>query len=114
MKVIVRDLSYDVNEKELRKLFGTVGEVVSVNLPVDHTTGRIEGTATIEMNSRAEAEDAVRHLHHKLLHGMPMRIHLEEEPLLAESAEPLLVEEGRRAVPHLEPKPHRPERSPGR
>lgn len=114
MKVTVRDLSYDVREDELRILFGTVGEVVSVDLPVDHITGRIKGTATIEMATRAEAEDAVRQLHHKLLHGVPMRAHLEEEPLMAEAAQQLPVEEEHPAARHREPMPHRPERSPGR
>lgn len=114
MKIIVRDLSYDVREEELRALFGTVGEVISVHLPVDHITGRMKGTAGIEMASRAEAEDAVRLLHHKSLHGRPMRVHLEEEALLAEAEKPFPVTEEHPAPPHLEPKPHRPERSPGR
>lgn len=114
MKLTVRDLAYDVGEDELRILFGTVGDVVSVDLPVDHITGRLKGTATVEMSSRTEAEEAVRQLHHKLLHGTPIRVHLEEDHLLAEDAQPLLVEEESPPVPQREPMPHRPERSPGR
>lgn len=114
MKVIVRDLPYDVREEELRNLFGTAGEVVSVSLPVDHITGQMKGMAIVEMASAAEAEDAVRHLHHQPLHGRRMRVRLAEEHELAETAQPLLVEEEHASRPHPEARPHRPERSPGR
>jgi RNA recognition motif-containing protein len=113
MKVIVGDLPYDATEQELRELFETQGEVVSVTLPVDHVTGLLKGTATVQMATRAAAEDAVHHLRHRRFHGRRLRVRLAMGEL-ADAAEDVAVEEQHPAEPHPTTLPHRPERSPGR
>jgi RNA recognition motif-containing protein len=113
MKVIVGDLPYDATEQELRDLFETQGEVVSVTLPVDHVTGQLKGTAIVEMATGAGAEDAVNHLRHQRFHGRRLRLRLATGEL-ADAAEELMVEEQHPPKPHPTTLPHRPERSPGR
>jgi RNA recognition motif-containing protein len=114
MKVIVGDLPYDATEQELRELFETQGEVVSVTLPVDHVTGRLKGTAIVEMATRAGAQDAVDHLRRQRFHGRRLRVRLAMGRELADAAEEQMVEEQQPPRPHKTTLPHRPERSPGR
>lgn len=114
MKLLVGNLRYDTTEHELINLFGTCGDVISVTLPVDPTTDHIKGTAVVEMATAAEAEDAIRQLHHAVLHGRRMRVRLSEEQELAEAAQKLLVQGVAGGHPRTPDLPHRPERSPGR
>lgn len=114
MNLLVGNLRYDTTEHELTELFGTCGEVLSVTLPVDPTTGRIRGTAVVEMGTAAEAGDAVKQLHHAVLHGRRMRVRLAEEHELADVAQKLLVQGVVGGHPRSPDLPHRPERSPGR
>jgi RNA recognition motif-containing protein len=114
MKLLIADIAHDTTAKDLADLFGTRGEVISVTLPVDHVTGLLKGTAIVEMATLAEAEDAVKHLHHRQLRGRRLRVRLAEEHEFAELAQPLLIEEEHPTRAHPADLPHRPERSPGR
>lgn len=114
MKLHVGNLRYDTTEEDLRELFGTCGEVASVAMPVDSITGKIKGTAIVEMSTAAEADDAIERLHHASLHGQRIRVRLAEDHELAEVAQKLLVRGPEGGHPHGSDRPHRPERSPGR
>jgi RNA recognition motif-containing protein len=114
MKLLIADIPHDTTARDLAELFGTKGEVISVTLPVDHVTGLLKGTAIVEMATRAEAEDAVKHLHHRSLRGRRLRVRLAEAHEFAEVSQPLLIEEEHPAKPYPAQLPHRPERSPGR
>lgn len=113
MKVIVSELPYDATVSELRILFEAYGDVVSVDLPIDHMTGKITGTAIVEMSSMTEAEEAAKHLHHQYLHGRRMRVRIEEPRKLGDTREPVLV--GNTYVDRFYPTPlvGRPEWGPG-
>jgi RNA recognition motif-containing protein len=113
MKLFVADLPYDATEEDLRKIFGDYGEVLSVNLPADHVTGTLKGTALVEMATLAEAEQAAERLRRATLHGRRLRVRLALEHELAEMGQPLLAGEPL-PPPHERRQPYRPERSPGR
>lgn len=59
MNIYVGNLSYDVQENDLKQLFGQFGSVVSVKVVTDGESGRSRGFGFVEMGSQAEGEDAV-------------------------------------------------------
>jgi len=67
MKLYVGNLSYDVNEDELRQAFAAFGEVTSVSIPSDRQSGRSKGFGFVEMATKAAAEAAIAGLSGKSL-----------------------------------------------
>ena len=119
-RIIVENLKYGTTEEALRSLFEEQGEVVSVSFPVDHLTGQPRAVAFVEMASEAEARDAVRHCHRRLLGGRRLRVKPAEEWETAETAETAEISS---TLPYPAPpvtdtgpaqRPQRPERKPGR
>lgn len=58
-KLYVGNLSFDVNEGELRRMFESHGAVESAKLATDRDTGRARGFGFVEMTSDSEAEAAI-------------------------------------------------------
>jgi RNA recognition motif-containing protein len=58
-KLYVGNLSYDTTEEQLRQLFAEAGNVVSVALPTDRTTGQPRGFGFVEMGSVDDARKAI-------------------------------------------------------
>lgn len=58
-KLYIGNLSQVTTTEDLRKLFATVGSVVSVELIKDKNTGKSKGFAFVEMVSRGDAGKAV-------------------------------------------------------
>ncbi|HYA88463.1 MAG TPA: RNA-binding protein [Nitrospirota bacterium] len=58
-KLYVGNLSYTTHEEDLREAFSKIGEVLSVTLIVDQTTGRSKGFGFVEMASNEDAEKAI-------------------------------------------------------
>ena len=61
-KLYVGNLSYETTEDELRKLFATVGPVVSATLITDRDTGRSKGFGFVEMETEQAAQQAIEQL----------------------------------------------------
>jgi RNA recognition motif-containing protein len=61
-KLYVGNLDYATTEGVLSELFGTIGEVVSVNLITDRMTGRSRGFAFVEMADASSADRAIDEL----------------------------------------------------
>jgi RNA recognition motif-containing protein len=62
MSVYVGNLSYEVTEDDLSKVFGEYGTVSRVQLPTDRETGRVRGFAFVEMGTEAEETAAIEAL----------------------------------------------------
>ena len=58
-KLYVGNMSYLTIEDDLRGLFGQAGNVVSVALIKDRTTGMSKGFAFVEMDSRDNAQKGI-------------------------------------------------------
>ncbi|MCL5958007.1 MAG: RNA-binding protein, partial [Chloroflexi bacterium] len=58
-RLYVGNLPYGATEEGLRQVFSQAGPVVSVTLPMDRATGRPRGFGFVEMESSADAEEAV-------------------------------------------------------
>ncbi|MFH1148967.1 MAG: RNA-binding protein [Actinomycetota bacterium] len=74
MKIYVGNLSYSVNEDELRTAFEPFGTVDSVDVIIDRNTGRSKGFGFVEMSNDEEAKAAVAGLNGKDLDGRSMNV----------------------------------------
>jgi len=69
MNIYVGNLSYKVEENELRQIFEEYGEVASVKIITDKYSGRSKGFAFIEMNDEKQAKKAIEELNQKEVDG---------------------------------------------
>jgi len=74
MKLFVGNLSWDASEEELKQLFTTVGEVVSVKIIQDRNTGKSKGFGFVEMKDEAAGQAAIQTLNDSNFYGRPLRI----------------------------------------
>lgn len=61
-------------EDELRQLFETYGAVKSANIISDRDTGRSKGFGFVEMEEKADAENAISELDGKDIQGRALRV----------------------------------------
>jgi RNA recognition motif-containing protein len=73
-KLYVGNLGYSTTEATLSELFGTMGEVTSVNLITDRQTGRSKGFAFVEMAEFTAAQEAISQLNGKELDGRDIKV----------------------------------------
>ena len=74
MKIYAGNLSYEINDKELRAAFAEFGEVESARVLRDKRNGRSKGTGFVEMPSDVEAQAAIDALNEKELKGRALRV----------------------------------------
>jgi RNA recognition motif-containing protein len=58
-KLYVGNLAYSTSEEDLRTLFAQAGTVKSVTIIKDRDTGRSKGFGFVEMETQAEAQQAI-------------------------------------------------------
>ncbi|MBN1977227.1 MAG: RNA-binding protein [Anaerolineae bacterium] len=73
-KLYVGNLSYATTESNLSELFGAVGEVASVSLITDRSSGRSKGFAFVEMAEDSAAQEAIAQLNSKELDGREISV----------------------------------------
>ncbi len=61
-EIYVGDISFEVEEEDLHKLFSVCGTVRAINMLKDDRTGNFNGRAFIRMSSDAEAKEAINML----------------------------------------------------
>lgn len=64
-RLYVGNISYQLKEDELRKVFTEVGEVVSVSIIKDRASGESRGFAFVEMGTEDDAKNAIAVLNGK-------------------------------------------------
>lgn len=74
INIYVGNLSYQVNNEELRQAFEQFGEVQSANVVIDKATGRSKGFGFVEMPDRAKGEEAIKALDGAKLQGRPVKV----------------------------------------
>ncbi len=62
MNIYVGNLSYKLNEDDLRQVFEEYGEITSVKIIKDKYSGRSKGFAFVEMADDEEAKAAINEL----------------------------------------------------
>ena len=73
-KIYVSNLSSQTTEDELKILFSSAGDVMSVKIVEDRQTGQPRGFAFIEMSSQWEARRAVSMLNKKSFLGKELLV----------------------------------------
>ncbi len=74
MNIYVGNLSYDVDENQLRKSFEQYGDVASVNIIKDKYSGQSKGFGFVEINDDDKALQAIEGLNEKELGGRKMNV----------------------------------------
>ncbi|HEY4785529.1 MAG TPA: RNA-binding protein [Bacteroidales bacterium] len=62
MNIYIANLSYDVNDADLKELFEEYGPVSSAKVINDKMTGRSRGFGFVEMNDDAQGQKAIEEL----------------------------------------------------
>jgi RNA recognition motif-containing protein len=73
-KLYVGNLSYSVGEAELQSLFGTIGDVETVQVMRDQATGQARGFAFVEMRTEEDAQRATTELNETQFEGRRLTV----------------------------------------
>ena len=74
MNIYVGNLSYKVNEDDLKQLFEEYGEVSSVNLISDKYTGQSKGFGFVVIENAEEAAKAIEELNGREVDNREMKV----------------------------------------
>ena len=74
MNIYIGNLSYNVTDQDLQKLFETYGKVDRSNVISDRETGRSKGFGFIEMPEQSEGQKAIEELDGQDLDGRNIRV----------------------------------------
>lgn len=74
IEIYVGNLSYDMNDDQLRKAFAKYGTVARARVVENRHNHRSKGFGFVEMSYRPEAEAAIRALHGKKVMGRELRV----------------------------------------
>lgn len=74
MEIYVGQLPYNVDESELKVLFTEYGEIASINLIMDHYSGRSKGFGFIDMPDNSQADTAIKALNKSMLKGREIKV----------------------------------------
>lgn len=73
-KLYVGNLSYDVTDDELSRLFGQCGQVGSARIVKDRDSGKSKGYGFVEMPNDDEAKHAVSRMQGFDFKGRPLKV----------------------------------------
>jgi len=79
MNMYVANLSFHTNDDDLKKLFGQYGSVSSAKVISDRETGKSRGFGFVEMESDAEAQEAIKGLNNKEIEGRALSVSIAKE-----------------------------------
>jgi RNA recognition motif-containing protein len=74
MNIYAGNLSYEVNEEDLKNAFAAFGEVTSAKVIKDEYSGRSKGFGFVEMANKPEAEAAINGLNNTELKGRALKV----------------------------------------
>lgn len=74
MNIYVGNLSYQVDNDELRQTFERFGQVSQANVVMDKVSGRSMGFGFVEMPDKAAAEEAIKQMDGSELKGRAVRV----------------------------------------
>jgi RNA recognition motif-containing protein len=74
MNIYIGNLSYNLTEQDLQKLFEAYGKVDRSNIISDRETGRSKGFGFIEMPEQSEGQKAIEELDGQDVDGRNIRV----------------------------------------
>ncbi|WP_345257762.1 RNA-binding protein [Flaviaesturariibacter amylovorans] len=79
MNIYVSNLSFNVQDEDLREFFAPYGEVTSAKIINDRESGRSRGFGFVEMSDSAAAQKAIAELNNAEVEGRTIRV-MEAKP----------------------------------
>lgn len=79
MKLLVRNLSRNTTEAQLRELFAPFGAIQSCTLVKDSSTGASKGFGFVDLPKPGEAKAAMKSLNNKEVDGSRIRVKRAED-----------------------------------
>ena len=79
MNMYVSNLSFHTKDEDLKKLFEQFGTVSSAKVITDRESGQSRGFGFVEMDSDAEAKEAMTGLNNKEIEGRAMSVTVARE-----------------------------------
>ena len=74
MNIYVSNLSFNVQDEDLRDFFAPYGEVTSAKVINDKTTGRSRGFGFVEMSDDEASRKAIAELNNAVVEGRNIRV----------------------------------------
>ena len=74
MNIYVANLSFKVEDEDLRSYFEDYGEVTSAKVIMDKFTNRSKGFGFVEMSDDAAAQKAIQELNGAMVDGRAMKV----------------------------------------
>jgi RNA recognition motif-containing protein len=74
VNIFIGNLSYNINEGDLRQAFEAFGQVASATVIKDEQSGRSKGFGFVEMPVKAEAQSAIAALNGKAFKGRTITV----------------------------------------
>jgi RNA recognition motif-containing protein len=74
MNIYVSNLSFNVQNEDLREVFAPYGEVTSAKIVNDRETGKSRGFGFVEMSDETESKKAIAELNDAELDGRNIRV----------------------------------------
>jgi RNA recognition motif-containing protein len=79
MNIYVSNLSFNVQDEDLKEFFTPYGEVVSAKIINDKTTGRSRGFGFVEMSDETASKKAIAELNDAVVDGRNIKV-MEAKP----------------------------------
>lgn len=76
MKIYVGNLSYNMTDDDLGKLFNPFGSVAESKVITDRDSGRSKGFGFVEMPDQAEGDAAIKELDGKEVDGRNLKVNV--------------------------------------
>lgn len=105
MEIFVNNLSYEIEENELRDTFAPFGDVRRITVVRDRETGRPRGFGFVDMANPEAAQQAIAALNGKILQGRPLVVSEARARAPAGAREPRPPGSGSSAPPVSGPAP---------
>jgi RNA recognition motif-containing protein len=74
MNIYVSNLSFNVQDEDLRELFAGYGEVSSAKVVMDKLTSKSRGFGFVEMPDNAAAKTAIKELDNSAIEGRNIKV----------------------------------------
>jgi RNA recognition motif-containing protein len=74
MNIYVSNLSFNVQDQDLKDFFAPYGEVTSANVIIDKFTGKSRGFAFVDMPDDAAAKKAITELDNGTIDGRSVKV----------------------------------------
>ena len=74
MNIYVSNLSFNVQDEDLREFFTPYGEVTSAKIIMDKMTNRSRGFGFVEMSDDAAGEKAITELNEAVVEGRTVKV----------------------------------------